>query len=355
MKVTIIAVAAAFLLSAGSVRAQDPRPLPVSEQSKYIVSARAGVVSFVEGRIYVQGVKPFSLPERLAVGSYLEMDDVVRTDPNGRVEILLNPGSYLRLAPNTEFVFQFDGMDRNQIKLLRGSAVLEASAVDEPILVYTPRASITIARGGLYRFNVDADGRSEVAVYKGRASVGNVTIKGGKRASVAGDTAVLARFDKRDGDDLDDWSKVRAKTLIAANRQLSDTLMRRSLGMSFATNAWIFDPFCRCYTFLPFSSGFASPYGWRYSVCNPYWYTSPANSRWNGGGSYAGNPGNGSGSGSSGGGSRGGAPGGGGGTPGNGSSGRGGSVGGGNSSRAPATNPPSRSAGSTREIMPRKP
>lgn len=313
MKTTKIAIAtAAILLSATSVLAQARKPISPREMSNYVVSAKAGVVNVAEGDASVTRAKPFAMPDMLISGDELLAGDTVKTGATGRAEVLLNPGCYLRLGERSEFVFLFDGFTSNKIKLLRGSAIIEASAIDAFILVETPKAKFEIARAGLYRFNVGADAKAEVAVRKGRVFIGDTTIKEGKRAAVEGGTAAIAKLNKQDVDALDDWSKDRAKALIAANSRLSNIGMRRSLGMSFLYNAWIYDPFCRCYTFLPYTGGFASPYGWNYSVCNPYWYYAPRyNNGWSGGGGNAGGQpssggGSGGGSGSSGGGSSGG-------------------------------------------------
>jgi hypothetical protein len=332
MRVSRITITlAAVLLSAGSSLAQNRKPLPLDEQNKYVVSARAGVVSLVEGRATAKGEANPTVVEVLAVGDELRMSDTVATGAGSRIEILLNPGCYLRLGENSEFVFLFDGFTSNKVKLLRGSAVLEASAVDGFLRVETPKAKFDIVREGLYRFNVAENGKSEVAVRKGRALAGKTSIKGGKRAIVEGETVVLASFNKKEADELDDWSKDRARTLIASNRQLSNSLMRRSL-YSLVGNSWVYDPFCRCYTFLPYTQGFSSPYGWSYAVCNPYWWHyGPRNNRgWSGGGDGGGNSGGQSGGGSSGGGQP---------------SGGGGSHGGGGGSVhvPPPTTPPSRS------------
>lgn len=325
MRVTRITITlAAVLLTAVSVLAQKRNPLPIDEQDKYVVSARAGVVSLVEGRATVNGVaKPASV-ETLLAGDELRLSDIVTTGSGSRIEVLLNPGCYLRMGENSAFVYLFDGFTNNRIKLLRGSAVLEASAIDGFVRVETPKTNFEIIREGLYRFNVAENGKSEVAVRKGRALSGKTVIKGGKRAIVEGETVAIASFGKKEADELDDWSKDRAKTLIASNRQLSSSLMKRSL-YSMVGNAWVYDPFCRCYTFLPYTAGFSSPYGWNYSVCNPYWWRyGPRNDEgWSGGGS--------GGSGSSGGSqpSTGGGSGSGGGSGGGGSHSGGGSSGGG--------------------------
>jgi len=269
----IIGVTTILFISTASW-AQDRKALPRSEMDKYVVSAKAGVVNLIEGEATVARVLPFDVPEEpraLISGDELKSGDVVTTGTNGRVEILLDPGCFLRLGEQSKFVFLYDNLGTDKLKLTRGSAVLEASSIDSPISIETPKTTFQIIREGLYRFNVDSDGKAEIAVRKGRAIVGDTTIKEGKRAFVEGDTAAIAKLDKKDVDDLDGWSKERARSLIAANSRLSNSGMRRTLSRTLLYNAWIYDPFCRCYTFLPFSTGFASPYGWDYVVCNPFY------------------------------------------------------------------------------------
>ena len=323
---------AAILLTSTSVLAQERRPVPRGELGKYVISAKAGVVNLVEGDVQV--IRPrLATPEFLISGDELQAGDTVKTG-SGRAEILLNPGSYLRLGAHSEFIFLFDTLSNDKLKLLRGSAVLEASALEGSIMVDTPKTSFEITREGLYRFDVGPDGKAEVAVRKGRVLAGGTTIKQGKRAAMEGGTAAIAKLNKQDADALDDWSKTRAKTLIELNSGLSNAGMSRTLGMSTLRNAWIYDPFCHCYTFLPLGGGFSSPYGWSYSVGNPYgyYYYHPRynNGGWTGGGSNGGGSQSGGGGSGSGGNSGGrGSSGGGGGSRG------GGAVGGGASHQPP--------------------
>jgi FecR-like protein len=295
------------LTIAGVAVAQDRKPLAGDEQSQYVVSAKAGVVNVIDGAASVLRFKPFAMPEVLISGDELETGDKVSTGPNSHAEILLNPGCYLRLGARTEFVFLFDGLsNQNRISLLRGSAIIEVSAIDGFIVVEAPRRKFGIARTGLYRFNVAADGKADVAVRKGRVLIDRIEIKEGKRATADGGAPVIASFNKLEADELDDWSKDRARTLIATNKKLSNRGMKGNLAIGLASNTWIYDPFCRCYTFLPYTAGFGSPYGGRYSVCNPYWYRRPGpgfnNGGWPGGYGGGGQSGGGGGGNSSGGG-----------------------------------------------------
>ena len=233
MRITRIVIGtAAILLAATSGLAQDRRPIPRGEMDKYVISAKAGVVNIVVGDVRVVRAQPSAVPEMLISGDELQNGDVVKTGTSGRAEILLNPGCYLRLGTESEFVFLFDNFVSDRLKLMRGSAVLEASAIETSIIVETPKARFEIARDGLYRFNVGPDDNADVAVRKGRVSVGKTIIKEGKRAFVEGSTSAIAKLNKQDVDPLDDWSKERSKALIAANSRLSNTGMSRTLGMS---------------------------------------------------------------------------------------------------------------------------
>lgn len=324
-----------ILASASAGRAQEHEPLAEIDQNQYVVSAKAGLVNIVDGAASVRRFKPFAMPEMLISGDELETGDIVSSGQNCHAEILLNPGCYLRLGEHSEFVFLFDDLSHeNRIRLLRGSAIIEVSAIDNFMVVEAPQGSFSIVRTGLYRFDVAADGKADVVVRKGLVLIGRTDIKQGKRATVVdGGAPVIASFHKNEVDELDDWSKERARTLIAANKKLSKRSMKGNLAVGFVSNTWIYDPLSGFYTFLPYTGGFASPYGWGYSVCNPYWYRRPGPGFNYGGGS--------------GGGFGGGQTGGGGGS----------STGGGGQSAppsmpSPATSSPSRSAGSNQDAQP---
>ena len=270
MKATKTAMAAfTILLFAVLASAQDRKPLPAGEEDMYTVSAKVGVLNAVEGDVsYKREQADWA---RLVVGDELREGDAVKTGATGRAEILLTPGCYLRLAENSAFVLTNPHVYQFRLDLTSGSAIIEASAIDGPMTVATPKDQFSIIKEGLYRFNITADGRGEVIVRKGRLAVGNAVVKENKRATVESGQPVIASFDKKRVDSFDLWSEERARGLIASNKQLSKRGLANNSAFGFTSNAWVYSSGCGCYTFLPFGSGFSSPYGWDYAVCNPFW------------------------------------------------------------------------------------
>ncbi|HXG93102.1 MAG TPA: FecR family protein [Blastocatellia bacterium] len=269
MKLTKMVFATAILLVAAAlVSAQNRKQLSSDEQSQYVVSAKAGVVNVIEGDVSVKGEK--GEWDRVVAGDDLRDGDTVRTGANGRAEILLTPGCYLRLAEDSEFVFAESSAFNLRVKLLKGSAIVEASALDGPLAFDVAKAKFMIVREGLYRFNASASGKAEVAVSKGRVLFDKTLIKGDKKGVVENGSLAVAKFDKDQVDSFDTWSKDRAKTLIAANKRLSRKALRRNGLLASMFGAWVFDSVCGCRTWLPGWYGFSSPYGWSYANCNPW-------------------------------------------------------------------------------------
>lgn len=265
---------AAFLLIifgvAATARSQD--------RGQYVVSAKAGGVNMVSGDVRV---KRREVAEWLNLTSQdsLGNGDLVQTGADGRVEVLLNPGSYLRLAENSEFELTDASLDTLRLRLLGGSAVLEVTGTGERtslIEVATPQTRVSVDRKGVYRVNVPSADSTVVRVRKGQALVGRTEVKDGKEITVdRSGAANVAKFDKNTQDSFDLWSGQRAETLVAANRKLSKSAVTNAYsgyrrnpsgwGRGFG-GFWVYDPFFHGHTFLPYYSGWASPYGPGYRI-----------------------------------------------------------------------------------------
>ena len=280
----LLAAVAVFAVSAA--HAQESRDLR-------LISARAGGVNFVSGDVTVRS-KGETRWRRLSQRDDLVSGDAVRTGDFARAEVLLNPGSYLRVGEASEFLFADSSLENLRVKVLRGSIMVEVAGYDGAethLVVETPQTKVTIVRSGLYRVNVLESGLTEVAVHKGRAYVGEGTanlLKGGRVARVGAATGLqVVKLDKKMRDELDLWSKERAKLLAEANRKVeartanallastnwNDVFSRRDLGFDYGngfgrtifTGIWYYDPTRNCYTFIPGSYRYySSPYGYSY-------------------------------------------------------------------------------------------
>lgn len=247
-------------------------------REKFGISAKAGGVNSVTGRVMVartgQGPQLLSGQDDLASG------DVVTTGTNSQAEVLLNPGSYLRVAENTEFVMVDNSLDNLLVKLVKGSVIVEATGMDGlelRINITTDRERLTIVRPGIYRINVQP-GATELLVRKGRVALGSDPrniVKGGKKLTFTAGAALTAKLTKQDKDEFDNWSKVRGETLARANQRLSARTLN---GFLSATDwgwpsarfgrwgVWTWSPFLGCRTFLPFYYGWMTPYGQYYGL-----------------------------------------------------------------------------------------
>jgi uncharacterized membrane protein YgcG len=250
-------------------------------RDKFVISAKAGGVNAISGRAEVQPMRSSDW-QLLNVTDDLKTGDRVRTSNDGRVEMLLNPGSYLRMAENSEFELTDNSLENLEVKLARGVAIIEATGADQTELainITTPQAKMIIVRRGLYRINVMPGNATELFVRKGRVLLADshTKVKDGNKVIFSNTTFSVAKLEKADKfkDDFENWSKQRAETVAQANRRIPV----RDVNAYFAgfdnywdyrfsassSGLWLFNPRFNCFTFLPFYFGWGSPYGASYS------------------------------------------------------------------------------------------
>ena len=252
-------------------------------REKFTISAKAGGVNSVMGNVMV--TRAGLSAELLTSQDNLAAGDVVTTSRDSQAEILLNPGSYLRLGPDSMFTLVDNSLDHLVLKLKSGSAIIEATGPDDAkfqIDIGTRHEQMAIVRSGIYRVNVSADS-TELLVRKGRVMLSDgQLIKGGKKVTFSASPLMIAKLNKHDVDTFDLWSKQRAEFLAQANRKLSNRVFNGYLSNNSlfdwrfsARNSWgiwTYSSFSRCYTFLPFYYGWSSPYGNYYGNYFNFYY-----------------------------------------------------------------------------------
>lgn len=261
-------------------------------REKFVISAKAGGINAITGQASVHS-RGESDWQTLSITDDLDAGDRVRTAYDGRVEILLNPGSYLRLGGDSEVELSNNTLENLEVRLLRGTAIVEATGADDldlNINISTPHTKLAIVRHGLYRLNVVPENATELIVRKGRVilSDSHTKVKGGNKVifnATNVSVAKLTKEEKKVEENVDVWSKERGKMLAKANSRINDRMLN---SVSTFFNDW--DPFSRrsgiwfynrqshCYTFLPFFNGWGSPYGSSYNTFIYYpssYYSSP--------------------------------------------------------------------------------
>lgn len=266
-----------------------PSTIRAQNREKFVISARAGGVNAVTGRA---AMRPHGNSEwqQLTIKEDLETGDIVRTGLDGRVEMLLNPGSYMRIAENSEFELADNSLQNLEVRLVRGTAIVEVTGAEDTELlinISTPHTRMAIVRRGLYRVNVVPGDATELIVRKGRVMLegSHTKVKGGNKVVFSSNSfsvAKLEKADKKKSDDFDGWSKERAHTLAQANSKLSVRTVNAFIS-SFSNDwyynvwgrsgiyrgingIWLFNPGAGCFTFFPFGYGWGSPYGGSYST-----------------------------------------------------------------------------------------
>lgn len=189
-------------------------------------------VNTVEGDAFYQRVE---IKAGLTRGTELENGDTIKTTQAARVELILQPGTYLRMAESSDITLREKEFDKVKVQLTKGTISFEILGIDgdedespfyytsdqvrQLITVLTPAGEIFITRSGIYRIDVVGN-RSELAVRKGEAIMEGQRVKDKHTAVMAGESISQRDFDLKDEDPFDVWCRTRARKLVEANRLL---------------------------------------------------------------------------------------------------------------------------------------
>lgn len=170
MKQSLIGVLVGVLMAVGGLGAQAE---PATD-ARYYDDAKVVRVRTVDGEAMVQ--RSYEEGNEAAVANLpvFEGDTVVTTE--GRVELYLGRGNFLRLDVDTEILLRRAPALRRtdfSVKIVRGGVYLEVGALDNErdIEVQTPDCGLFVLDQGLFRINAIENGQTEVYVHGGSAEV----------------------------------------------------------------------------------------------------------------------------------------------------------------------------------------
>jgi DUF971 family protein len=245
--------------------------MPVWGQS--IVSAHSGLIHYVEGQASLDGK---AIEQKSGVFTDVKEKGVLKTD-DGRAEVLLTPGSFLRLAENSSVRMISTRLVDTRLEVLEGSVLVEVAEMskDNAVTLVYKDATLSLLKAGLYRVDTNP---AMVRVYKGElvAESGSqrVTLKDAKELNLGGVWAVN-KFDSKTGDAFYRWASRRASYLSMAN--VSSARSAGGYGNSFTSSRWLWNPYMSMFTYMPYSGMYYSPFGYNfYSPQTVYRVYSPS-------------------------------------------------------------------------------
>ncbi|MCU1276004.1 MAG: hypothetical protein JWO48_3435 [Bryobacterales bacterium] len=230
-----------------------------------VISAKSGLIHYVEGRVY--------LGDQLVEGKFGTFPDIkengqVRTE-DGRAEVLLTPGVFLRVAENSAMRMVTNRLIDTRVEFLSGSILVEADDLpkDNGVTIVYKDYSIKLQQKGVYRFDSEPaalrvyDG-GVIAELNGKAE----EIKQGRLLAMDGDLKA-GKFDKeKEADALYRWSRRRSEYLAMANVSAAKSV--RDSGTYWQSSNWYWNPYFNMYTFIPGRGAYYNPFG--YALWSPF-------------------------------------------------------------------------------------
>src|SRR5215470_12465484 len=196
--------------------------------TQFIVSTKAGVVNYVQGASTVKAAT--TAPAGKEIG----------TGPGGAVELLLNPGSYLRMGENSRVILEKVELYDIAIRILEGSMVVEANGFnkDLPLHVSTGDLKMEIIKDGIYLF---ADGK--VVVVDGKIRDAGNGLVYGKGYQISDDQGYRAQKVKTFTTALELWSQKRDEEISRANLNVARSLRSTpNLPIGSLLDVWFWYP-----------------------------------------------------------------------------------------------------------------
>ena len=230
---------------------------PASAQS--VISTHSGIVHFFEGSVFIG-----DQPMEQKFGRFPDLAEGVelRTE-QGRAEVLLTPGAFLRINDNSAIRMISSQLSDTRVELLAGSAIFESTqySKDTSVTLIHKTWQVRLPAEGLYRLDAEPP---QLRVYQGGAEVaagdsGNsVRVKSGERLPFA-EVLVAEEFKDDSGDAFSDWA-VRRSDAISSDNSIAAQIYDDPSQIDNSSMA-----FGGGFTYFPLTGipalGLASPYG----------------------------------------------------------------------------------------------
>ena len=236
--------------------------------------ARPGTINYIEGQATLNGQE---LTGKTAGGTEIAQGQTLATT-NGKVEVLLTPGVFLRIGENSAVTMVSPDLTKTEVQLDRGQAEVEVDQLykQNDLLIDQGAAQAKLLENGLYEFDAKA---GTLRVFDGKAAVSPaqsaskwITVKEHHELALNGEQGKTKDFNREQAaseDALYNWSKLRADYLGQANLNLAREYAGNAGAYAGYGTGWMWDSGLYAYTWLPGNGLFWSPFG--YGFYSPYY------------------------------------------------------------------------------------
>jgi hypothetical protein len=228
-------------------------------------TGQPGSINYVEGQVSINA-QPV---DTQSIGSLALRPGQSLTTGNGRAEMLLTPGVFLRVDGSSSVEMLSASLIDTKVKLREGRAMVEVTEIhtQNDLRVTEDGVTTQLEKTGLYDFDA---AQRRVRVFSGKAVVfdgdHNVTVGGGHEVDLTREGALKAEKFNKDSyreSDLYRWSSLRSAYLAEANVDAARVYVTNGYyGPGWFGAGWYWDPWYGVYTFIPADGIFFSPFGW---------------------------------------------------------------------------------------------
>ena len=223
-------------------------------------TALPGTLNYIEGQA---SVGDQTLTSK-SIGSVELQPGQSLSTGNGKAEILLTPGVFLRVGDNSTVKMVSSNLTNTEADLVKGQATVEVAEIHpyNMLRIGENGATTQMMKNGFYAFDADHD---QVRVLKGEANVQyddqNVQVKGERVLDLSTSGRLkTTKFDKNvyETSDLYRFSYLRSQYLAEANVDVARNYYAGGPGWYGA--GWYWNPWFAGYTWIPGDGILYSPF-----------------------------------------------------------------------------------------------
>lgn len=222
--------------------------------------ATPGIINCVEGHVALDS----QAVAADTVGAAAVNPGHLLETAQGKAEVLLTPGVFLRIGENSSIKMEAASGHEVRVELVRGEALVEVDQVDQTrrLNVIDKGADARVDHSGLYLFNAN---QPAVLVYNGRVRVEDdrrvFAVKQGEELLLNSSVPKTQKLDRNNTDALYSWTLQRADYAAQVSEWTVEALLSLD-GADRYTAGWYWNPWYHSWAFVLPKGRAVSPLGY---------------------------------------------------------------------------------------------